>query len=144
MSEAQTYDPVQKPRHYVGKTMQVIEVIERLRCGAHMGNVVKYILRAPHKGNIQDLQKAIWYLNRAATVHTGPLRTEKPIEHPHPYWVIKQEFEVSDTIAQAYTQVVVALDRGDDFLIRRTHLELAIQFIEAEIACLSTGSGGAG
>jgi len=30
-----------------------------------MGNAVKYISRAEHKGNKQqDLEKAIWYLNR--------------------------------------------------------------------------------
>jgi len=32
----------------------------------HLGNVVKYITRAEHKGNRkEDLLKAQWYLNRA-------------------------------------------------------------------------------
>jgi hypothetical protein len=143
MSTAQAYDPVSRPKHYVGKTLEVIDVIERLRCGCHMGNVIKYILRAPNKGNIQDLQKAIWYLNRAATVHTGPLRTEKTVT-PYSFFIIKEEFGVSDAIANAYTQVTIALALGHDSLIRRTHLEAAIKFIEAEISSLSTGSGGAG
>jgi chorismate mutase len=31
----------------------------------HRGNIVKYVARAPHKGNeLQDLKKARWYLDR--------------------------------------------------------------------------------
>jgi hypothetical protein len=142
--EIPAHDPVLKPKHYAGKTLEVIDVIERLRCGAHMGNVIKYILRAPHKGNVQDLQKAIWYLNRAATVHTGPLRTELWVQAPYGADVISEEFGVSDDVIRAYTAVVIAIDRGHDFLIRRGRLQDAIHYIEAEISSLQTGSGGAG
>ena len=42
-----------------------IEVIEDWRLGYCLGNVIKYIARADHKGSrISDLKKARWYLDR--------------------------------------------------------------------------------
>ena len=49
---------------------EVIKVIERLGWGFPfcMGNALKYLLRAKHKGNeAEDLEKAEWYLRRACT-----------------------------------------------------------------------------
>lgn len=51
----------------------MIEVIDILKyyltideyIGFLKGNVLKYVLRANHKGNhLEDLEKAQWYLNR--------------------------------------------------------------------------------
>ena len=57
------HDPVNHPSHYTQYQNEVIELTEQLDfC---LGNAVKYILRAPFKGNeIQDLEKARWYLFR--------------------------------------------------------------------------------
>ena len=41
-----------------------IDIIERLGLNFTSGNVIKYILRARHKGGIQDLEKARWNLDR--------------------------------------------------------------------------------
>ncbi len=61
-----TVDLINQPPHYVGNDLEVIEVIEQWQLGFHLGNVVKYILRSPHKGQIEtDLRKALWYLRRA-------------------------------------------------------------------------------
>lgn len=58
-------DPVDHPDHYNQGPIEVIDLIEGFGLGFHLGNAIKYILRAEHKGNtIQDLQKAAWYLNR--------------------------------------------------------------------------------
>lgn len=58
-------DPVKKPAHYNFGKYEVIDVIEDWNLGYHLGNVVKYVARAPHKGEeIQDLKKALWYLQR--------------------------------------------------------------------------------
>ena len=56
-------DPVNHPKHYLQGAVEVIEITQDLNfC---LGNVVKYVLRADHKGNpIEDLQKAAWYLDR--------------------------------------------------------------------------------
>jgi len=55
-------DPVQSPSHYdLPGGMQVIDMIRGesfLR-----GNIIKYVMRAPHKGNeLQDMKKAAEYL----------------------------------------------------------------------------------
>lgn len=53
------------PPHYNTGKIEVIDAIEDWRLGFHLGNVVKYVARAEHKGNaVEDLQKAAWYLNR--------------------------------------------------------------------------------
>lgn len=60
-----TKEKINHPAHYNMGKIEVIEVIEDWKLDFHLGNAVKYIGRAPHKGNeIQDLQKARWYLDR--------------------------------------------------------------------------------
>jgi hypothetical protein len=57
-------DVVNKPKHYnVG--LEPIEAIESWKLGYNLGNVIKYVARADHKGKrIEDLKKARWYLDR--------------------------------------------------------------------------------
>ena len=44
---------------------ETIDFIEAKELGYNLGNVVKYITRADHKGDKhEDLCKARWYLNR--------------------------------------------------------------------------------
>ena len=58
-------DIIKKPAHYNFGKYEVIAVIEDWGVGYHLGNVVKYVARAPHKGEeLQDLKKALWYLQR--------------------------------------------------------------------------------
>lgn len=59
------YDPVNHPAHYKAGGIETIDFIEAKQFGYHLGNVVKYISRAYHKGGMEDLLKAQWYLNRA-------------------------------------------------------------------------------
>lgn len=61
MSEA-----VNNPSHYGGNTTyEAIKVIEAHNLGFHLGNVVKYVLRAGKKSNeLEDLKKAMWYLSK--------------------------------------------------------------------------------
>jgi uncharacterized protein DUF3310 len=59
-------DMVNHPAHYGGadNPYEVIKVIDAWRLGFALGNTVKYIARAPHKGSeLEDLRKARWYLN---------------------------------------------------------------------------------
>lgn len=59
-------DPVNHPAHYKVGGMETIDFIEAKGLTYHLGNAVKYISRADHKGNRkQDLEKAKWYLERA-------------------------------------------------------------------------------
>lgn len=64
------FDAVNHPQHYLSgkaqcsaceKTIECIDVVKHMNF--NLGNAIKYIWRSEHKGNrIQDLQKAIWYL----------------------------------------------------------------------------------
>jgi hypothetical protein len=58
-------DNVNHPGHYnIGK-IEVIEAIEDWKLNFNLGNAVKYIARADHKGKpVEDLQKAVFYLQR--------------------------------------------------------------------------------
>lgn len=60
---------VNHPEHYGGEEnpYEAIKVIEAWNLNFNLGNVVKYISRAGKKDDtkfIQDLEKAVWYLNR--------------------------------------------------------------------------------
>lgn len=58
---------VDHPSHYNSGSIEVIDAIEDWELGFSLGNAVKYIARAGKKSaetHIQDLEKAIWYLNR--------------------------------------------------------------------------------
>jgi hypothetical protein len=75
-------DPVNHPPHYTWiQGMEVIDITETLNfC---MGNAVKYILRADFKGKpIEDMRKAIWYLEREIQRRAKATELEhtKPVE----------------------------------------------------------------
>ena len=58
-------DPVNHPAHYKVGGVETIDFIEAKNLNYNLGNVVKYLTRADHKGNrVQDLEKAMWYLKR--------------------------------------------------------------------------------
>jgi hypothetical protein len=58
-------DPVNHPKHYTEHPsgVECIQITEHMNfC---LGNAVKYIWRADLKDDaIEDLQKAVWYINR--------------------------------------------------------------------------------
>lgn len=61
------FDPVAKPQHYNHGKFEVIDVIEDwgLDKDYYLGNAIKYIARHKHKDSPkQDIEKAVWYLNR--------------------------------------------------------------------------------
>jgi hypothetical protein len=58
-------DNVNHPPHYKIGGIETIDFIEAKSLNYNLGNVVKYLTRADHKGNkLEDLKKAQWYLNR--------------------------------------------------------------------------------
>ena len=63
--DKENFDVVTKPPHYNHGKFETIEVIEDWKLNYHCGNVVKYISRHRHKGKpIEDIKKAVWYLQR--------------------------------------------------------------------------------
>lgn len=60
-----SHDPVNHPKHYTGHPsgIECIQITEHM--GFCLGNAVKYIWRADLKNDaIEDLKKAVWYINR--------------------------------------------------------------------------------
>jgi len=58
-------DNVNHPPHYKVGGIEVIDFIESKKFNYNLGNVIKYVSRADHKGNrLEDLKKARWYLDR--------------------------------------------------------------------------------
>ena len=64
-------DNVNHPSHYTAGPVEIIDIIEQIvntysaADGWSVGQAIKYLARAPLKGNYEeDLQKAQWYLNR--------------------------------------------------------------------------------
>lgn len=58
-------DLINSPPHYTTGGVETIDFIEAKKLNYNLGNVVKYITRADHKGSrIEDLRKAKWYLER--------------------------------------------------------------------------------
>lgn len=56
---------IDSPAHYNTGNIEVIDAIEDWQLDFRLGNVVKYVARAQHKGNqVEDLRKAHWYLKR--------------------------------------------------------------------------------
>ena len=67
-------DVVNHPSHYTDGKIEVIDFIEQKNLNFHRGNAVKYIARAGKKDpakEVEDLRKAVWYLNREITRMTG-------------------------------------------------------------------------
>lgn len=80
-------DPVNHPSHYNSHPsgIEVIEITQHM--DFLLGNVVKYVLRCDHKGGIEDLKKARWYIDRAISLREqretqeeqpGKCKTNKP------------------------------------------------------------------
>lgn len=68
------YAGVNHPEYYAGSNIEVIDYIEDKNLGFCLGNAVKYISRAGKKRDydgqdqkkktVEDLRKAIWYIER--------------------------------------------------------------------------------
>ena len=63
------FDNVDRPIHYAAGSIECIDAIEAQLSaeefrGYLKGNIIKYLWREKHKGGIESLKKAKWYLNK--------------------------------------------------------------------------------
>ena len=57
-------DEINHPEHYTMGSIPVYDFISAWELSFAEGNVIKYVTRAPYKGNrLKDLKKARWYLD---------------------------------------------------------------------------------
>ena len=65
LKKALSKDAVNHPEHYTKGGIETIDFIEAKELGYNLGNVIKYVTRADHKGKkLEDLKKGAWYLAR--------------------------------------------------------------------------------
>jgi hypothetical protein len=73
------HDSVNHPAHYTRGGIETIDFIEAKGLGFHVGNALKYLSRAGHKGDeLEDLRKARWYIER----RIANLERERWASHP--------------------------------------------------------------
>jgi len=69
VKECLTVDNVNHPPHYNQGGIECIDAIKAALGDGFAdylrGNVMKYLWRCEHKGGVEDLKKAAWYLDRA-------------------------------------------------------------------------------
>lgn len=64
------FDPVNKPAHYNQGKVECIDALETATMGLEgieavcTANVIKYMWRWKLKNGVEDLKKALWYLNK--------------------------------------------------------------------------------
>jgi hypothetical protein len=54
--------------HYSSLAIEPIQFIETNQLGYHEGNVVKYVSRWRNKNGVEDLRKAMWYIERLISI----------------------------------------------------------------------------
>lgn len=73
---------VTHPQHYNSGKIEVIEAIEDWKMDYPCGNAIKYVARAGKKDptkEIEDLQKAVWYLKRKIEKLTAEKEGREPL-----------------------------------------------------------------
>ena len=64
------HDVVNSPDHYTAGGIETIDFIEAKQVNYHVGNAIKYLSRANHKGDyLENIKKAQWYINREVSRH---------------------------------------------------------------------------
>lgn len=113
-------DLVNHPSHY--KTESGLEVIDMIEQGLekydHRDQVLKYVYRAPSKGNyLQDLQKAQWYLNRTVqNAIDGKIKlNELKIETHESFTVSKNSEEEKEPESEFDKTCIYTDSDGDDW-----------------------------
>jgi hypothetical protein len=92
-------DAINHPPHYTATSIEPIDVIEAWELGFHLGNAVKYIARAEHKGTqLEDLRKARWYLDREIARLVGA-ETAAPARTPQNEADAKRQADVDRALA---------------------------------------------
>ena len=65
-------DSVNHPDHYNAHPsgVECIDVVEHM--SFNVGNAMKYLWRADHKNGLEDLEKALWYVQRELARRSKP------------------------------------------------------------------------
>jgi hypothetical protein len=93
------------PSHYKQGKVECIDAIESATINKKgldavcTANVIKYIWRCEDKGGVEDMKKALWYLERMIKSHEEETvlftRTSEPFNHPSAVKPITNTTEIS-------------------------------------------------
>lgn len=103
-----THDAINHPKHYTSHPsgVECITVTEHM--GFNLGNAVKYVWRADLKDDaIEDLRKAVWYLEREIA------RREKATPAPRPAPALRTHAEMRADRAILRRAAELGLVAGD-------------------------------
>ncbi len=107
-------DAVNHPSHYTQYSVEVITITRYMTFD--LGNVVKYTVRAPFKGNArQDFEKALFFARDSATL-TAP--------EPDPRAVANAKVLASELPDRAARIVLAAVNGDTDIVIHELEKEL--------------------
>lgn len=97
-------EAVNHPPHYTKHPsgVECIDIVEHFNF--NLGNAIKYVWRADHKNGIEDLEKAVWYLNREISRRNGHANVEPVSSLP------TDRFQgIGSLLQDAYGKVLYAL-----------------------------------
>ena len=129
------HDPVDHPKHYTSHPsgVEIIELTEGM--GFCLGNAVKYLSRAPHKGkHLEDLQKCAWYIRREMDRRTRGVWMISSLDERRARVFRKWcDGEPDEKVREA----VSALWRADCGLGGSLDLDAGLAYVEGEIERLT-------
>ena len=115
------------PSYYKGSAAkyEVIDLIEKCRLPFHLGNALKYVIRAGKKHDRvkEDLQKAKWYIRRFIDQ-----RIPRPMSRlsPEVIRLTVEAFDLSDT----QVDIVKCITNGRQYTNRYRNLRTAVELID--------------
>lgn len=102
-------DVINHPPNYKRNGLEAIDVIESFDLGFHLGNVVKYTLRAGRKGDaLMDARKARWYLDRDIRRRQ---KIEPVADHPRSGGLALADYRLC-YLATPYTKYPLGIERA--------------------------------
>jgi hypothetical protein len=126
-------ETINHPKHYIHGGIEVIDVIEEFGLDFHVGNALKYIASADHKGDrTENLQKAVWYLKRRigfdASRRLAPLKGKAA-----KIIFIQQAWQLPPWLDLAVYSLLVAATMVEDAAFVNS-LRSALAYVEKELA----------
>lgn len=119
------YDNVNNPKHYAMASkhlvLEPIDICEKYSfC---QGNAIKYLLRYENKNGVEDLKKALWYLNKIINENLEIWYPEGGLDkalikqyeksHPIAYMVMNGDIDdAKDAVEEAIAKAAEPLDKA--------------------------------
>ncbi|OCR98833.1 hypothetical protein A9K75_09715, partial [Campylobacter fetus subsp. testudinum] len=106
--------------HYSKMKIQPIEFINENKINFNLGNVVKYICRYPDKNGVQDLEKALQYVDFEIEYFSKNSKRYKPIKYNRDNFILKNGFNgFQKTVLVGIDLLLGIRMRGVDIILKK-------------------------